>query len=138
MTIFDLHADICKTLASPARLRIIAALRDGELAAGDIAGTLGISKANVSQHLAVMRHKGIVQSRREGLKVYYWLTSPKVVQACDLMREVLLEQIQAESALVGSTRQVSLTTTSRRPWRPTKARRQPLGEERRHEVPADH
>jgi DNA-binding transcriptional ArsR family regulator len=93
MTIFDLHADICKTLASPARLRIIAHLSDGELAAGDVARALGISKANVSQHLAVMRQKGIVRARREGLNVYYRLTSPKVIQACELMREVLLEQL---------------------------------------------
>jgi len=109
MDIFDLHADICKTLASPARLRIIAALRDGEMAAGEIAKALGVRKTNVSQHLAVMRGKGIVHARRSGLNVFYRLTSPKVIQACELMREVLLEQIRAESALVGPAR------SSRRP-----------------------
>ena len=91
MDTFDLHADICKTLASPSRLRIIAALRDGEMAAGEIARGLGVHKANVSQHLAVMRQRGIVQARRQGLNVYYRLSSPKIIQACDLMREVLLE-----------------------------------------------
>src|SRR3990172_9387968 len=111
MDIFDLHADICKTLASPARLRIIAALRDGEMAAGEIAKALGVRKTNVSQHLAVMRGKGIVHARRSGLNVFYRLTSPKVIQACELMREVLLEQIRAESALVGSTGR------SKRTWR---------------------
>jgi ArsR family transcriptional regulator len=93
MTIFELHADICKTLANPARLRIIAELRDGELAAGEIARRLGVHKANVSQHLGVMRQKGILQARRDGLNVFYSLTSPKVIQACELMREVLLEQV---------------------------------------------
>ena len=93
MTTFELHADICKTLANPARLRIIAELRDGELAAGEIARRLGVHKANVSQHLGVMRQKGILQARRDGLNVFYSLTSPKVIQACELMREVLLEQV---------------------------------------------
>ncbi len=61
------------------------------MSVSDIVQAVGARKANVSQHLAVMRQKGIVQARREGLKVYYRLTSPKIVQACELMREVLLE-----------------------------------------------
>ena len=100
MTIFELHADICKTLANPARLQIIAELRDGELAAGEIARRLGVHKANVSQHLGVMRQKGILQARREGLNVYYGLTSPKVIQACELMREVLLEQVSRRQEIL--------------------------------------
>ena len=100
MTLFDLHAEICKTLASPARLRIIAALKDGELAAGEIARALEIPKANVSQHLAVMRRKGIVQARRQGLNIFYRLTSPKVTSACELMREVLLEQLAGRQKML--------------------------------------
>ncbi len=98
--IFDLHADICKTLASPARLRIIAALREGEMPVGDIAHTVGTRKANVSQHLAVMRQRGIVQARRQGLNVYYRLTSPKIIQACELMRDVLLEQLSSREQVL--------------------------------------
>ena len=109
--IFDLHADVCKTLASPARLKIIAALRERELTVGEIVAAVGARKANVSQHLAVMRQRGIVRARRQGLNVYYRLTSPKIIQACELMREVLLEQVRAESALVGSTGR------SKRTWR---------------------
>ncbi len=102
--VFELHADICKTLASPARLKIIAALSRGEMSAGAIVAVLGTRKANVSQHLAVMRQRGIVRARREGLNVYYSLTSPKIIQACELMREVLVEQVRAESSLVGHGR----------------------------------
>jgi len=98
--IFELHADTCKALASPARLRIIALLRDGEMPAGDIVKALGVRKANVSQHLAVMRQRGIVQAHKEGLNVYYRLASPKVIQACELMREVLEEQIAERGELV--------------------------------------
>ena len=98
--LFDLHADACKTLGSAARLKIIDALGLGELAVTDIARAVGARKANVSQHLAVMRQKGIVEARRQGLHVYYRLASPKVLQACQLMREVLLEQIASRGELV--------------------------------------
>ena len=92
--LFDLHADICKTLSSPARLRIIDALRDRELAVGEIGEMIGARKANVSQHLSVMRRRGIIVGRRSGTSVYYRLASPKVIQACELMREVLVEQFR--------------------------------------------
>lgn len=100
MDLFELHADICRTLASPTRLRIIAALRHGELPAGEIAARVQATRANASQHLAIMRSKGIVVARRAGPKAFYRLASTKVIQACDLMREVLLEQHNArEEAL---------------------------------------
>ena len=98
--IFVLHADVCKTLGSAARLKIIDALGLGELAVTDIARAVGARKANVSQHLAVMRQKGVVEARRQGLRVYYRLASPKVLQACLLMRQVLLEQIASRGELV--------------------------------------
>src|SRR3989304_5397947 len=92
--LFDLHSDICKTLASPARLRILDALREGELSVGEIAEAIGARNANVSQHLAVMRQRGIVDGRRCGTTIYYCLPNPKIIQACQLMREVLLEQLR--------------------------------------------
>ena len=101
--LFDLHADVCKTLSSPARLRIIDALRDGELSAGEICAVVGARKANVSQHLAVMRERGIVEARRSGTNVFYRLTNPKVVQAFQLMREVLVEQMEKRAALLAGS-----------------------------------
>ena len=101
--LFDLHADVCKALSSPARLRIIDALRVGELSAGEICVAVGARKANVSQHLAVMRERGIVAARRSGTNVYYRLTNPKVVQAFQLMREVLVEQLGQKAALLAGS-----------------------------------
>jgi len=97
--IYELHADICKTLANPKRIEIINTLRDDELSAGDLQKTLGIKKANLSQHLTVMRTKGIVQARRDGINIYYRVANPKVTQACDLMREVLTEHLKAAGKL---------------------------------------
>lgn len=88
-----LHAHICKGLADPKRLMIIDLLRDGEVTVTDLVDALEIPQANVSQHLAVLRDKGLVTSRRDGQWAYYSLTSPKTVQAVDLLREVMNEQL---------------------------------------------
>lgn len=98
--VFELHAEVCKTLANPKRLEIIYALKDGELSVGEIVDRLKLPKANVSQHLAVMRQRGIVTTRREGTNIYYRIASPKIVEACRLMREVLLEQIEQRQRIV--------------------------------------
>ncbi len=89
----ELHAQICQALGNARRLEILDALRHRERSVGELTAMVGIPKANVSQHLMVLRAKGIVAARREGQSVFYRLTSPKVIQACDLMRAVLLEQL---------------------------------------------
>ncbi len=92
--LFELHAAICKTFASPWRLRIVEALGDRECTVSQLVEVLGISKSNVSQHLGIMREKGVVEARRDGGYVFYRLSNPKVLQACRLMREVLLERFE--------------------------------------------
>ncbi|MBI5741220.1 MAG: winged helix-turn-helix transcriptional regulator [Nitrospirae bacterium] len=90
--IHEIHADICKTLGNAKRIEILNALGDKELAVGELVNILGVSPANVSQHLSVMKQKGILSSRREGNNIYYKVANPKVIMACGLMREVLLER----------------------------------------------
>jgi ArsR family transcriptional regulator len=99
-TLFELQADVCKTLASSKRLEIINALKEGEKTVGELVEILGVPKANVSQHLAVMRHKGILKSRREGVNIHYRIANDKVIQACILMREVLTEEMRERSELI--------------------------------------
>lgn len=98
--IYELHAEICKTLGNPKRLQILDLLRHNEMAVNELASSMGIREANVSQHLAVMRQKGIVVTRREGLNVYYRIANPKVIKACDIMREVLIEQLERRAQLI--------------------------------------
>lgn len=102
--LYELHASICQTLANPKRLEIIAHLRDGEKTVTELMEAMQISQANLSQHLGLMRQKGIVIARREGLNIYYRLSNPKIIQACDLMRQVLLENLESGAALVGTAR----------------------------------
>jgi len=104
--LFDLHADMCKVFSNAKRLEILNTLRDRELTASELIERTGISKANLSQHMSILKSKGVVTNRREGLNIYYRISNPKIIQACDLMREVLLEQLQEKGRMVASLRRV--------------------------------
>jgi ArsR family transcriptional regulator len=99
--IFELQAELCKTIANPRRLEILSALKDGEKRVNDLVAIIGIPKANVSQHLAFMRRSGIVVTRKEGTYIFYSLASPKILKACAIMREVLAEQMAKNGMLFG-------------------------------------
>ncbi len=93
MEIYALQAEISKTLSHPLRIAIIHSLRDTEKTVNQLTIELGASQSNVSQHLAIMRQRQIVQTRKEGSSVFYSVTNPKISQACDMVREVLYEQL---------------------------------------------
>ena len=93
MSIYKLQAEISKTLAHPLRIAIIHFLRAGEKTVNELTEKLGASQSNISQHLAIMRQRQIVKTRKEGSTVFYRVASPKISQACDMVREVLLEQL---------------------------------------------
>ncbi|MEK6743246.1 MAG: metalloregulator ArsR/SmtB family transcription factor [Nitrospirota bacterium] len=99
-SIFEMQAEICKTLTNPKRIEILSVLKTDERTVTELVNALGASKANVSQHLAVMRHKGILTTRREGVNIYYRVANPKVIDACSLMKEVLFEQHMAKKKAV--------------------------------------
>lgn len=88
-SIFGFQAEVCKTFSNPKRLEIINILKTGERTASDITRELGASRANTSQHLAVMRMKGILRTRRNGTNIYYRIANEKLAQACSLMQEAL-------------------------------------------------
>ena len=102
--LYELHAAVCQTLGNPKRLEIIDLLRDGEKSVGDLLQSMDISQSNLSQHLGLMRQKGIVSSRREGLNVYYRLSNPKIIRACTLMRQVLMEHLEAGGKVAQAAR----------------------------------
>jgi len=97
--IYEMHASVCAALGNSKRIQIIDLLQDGEKTAGLLAQEMGITKSNLSQHLSVMKSKGIVKSRREGVSIYYRIANPKIIIACQLMREVLMEQLENISRL---------------------------------------
>jgi DNA-binding transcriptional ArsR family regulator len=79
-------ADLFQALAHPTRIAIVEILRDGEQSAGALIERLEVEQANASQHLAVLRGKQIVTSRREGNQVFYSLRDPLIGDVLDIMR----------------------------------------------------
>ena len=97
--LYKLKAELCKTFADPKRLIIINELRGGEKAVGELATALEISQAVISRHLAILREKGVVTPRREGTNVFYSLADSQIGDACDLVHQVLLNQIEKNREL---------------------------------------
>ena len=85
--IYEIQADICKTFSNAKRMEI-------EMSASDLIEKIGLSKANLSEHMGVLRSKGVVPTRREGLNIFYRILNPKILQACTLMGEILLDQLR--------------------------------------------
>jgi len=97
---FNLHADICKTLSNPSRQAIMYTIREKEMTVTELVKTTGMSQANLSQHLAILRSKGVVTTRREKNNIYYSISNPKIIKAYDLISEVLQESLQSKNQTI--------------------------------------
>ncbi len=98
--LYEMQAELCKTLSNPKRLEILDILKDEkEISVNLLAERLEIPKANTSQHLAVLRQAGVVNTRKDGINVYYSLRSAKISEACSLTRQILLEKLEDQVGL---------------------------------------
>jgi DNA-binding transcriptional ArsR family regulator len=93
VTLYEFHAQFCKTLADANRLLIIAELVKGEKSVTDLANNLELNQSNVSKHLALMRERGLVATRREGVSIYYSLSDPRIFKAIELLIHVQADQV---------------------------------------------
>ena len=94
--LYNLHAEVCKVFSNPIRLEILNLLRDKEMSVTELIRISKLSQANVSQHLSIMKSKGIVNSKRNGKNIYYRLSNPKIVKAFDIIREILSERLEMD------------------------------------------
>jgi len=99
---FEMHAEVCKTFGHPKRLMIISVLLDKELSVTEIANRTQIDISNLSQHLHILRNKGILASRREGTRIYYRLAHPNIKKALDLMSTFLDHRVRDSQKLISS------------------------------------
>jgi DNA-binding transcriptional ArsR family regulator len=97
--LFRLKAELCKTFADPRRLMIITQLREGECSVSDLVAKLASPQAVVSRHLAVLRSRGIVVTRREGSSVYYRLANRRIIEACDIVHSILMDNLARDRDL---------------------------------------
>ena len=92
--IYRMQAEFCKGMAHPKRIHILRVLEDGEMTVNELARITGVSQANVSQHLGILRQLGLLQTRRNGSNVYYSVADHRVVEACDLVRSCIGERLK--------------------------------------------
>jgi len=97
---YDMQAEFCKAMAHPVRLEIIDRLKSGDATVGILAAAIGVTQANLSQHLAVLRMRGVVRAMRNGNEVLYSLANRKIVEACGLVREILAEEAGRAQAII--------------------------------------
>jgi len=93
--IYERQVRICKAFANATRLRILDLLSNGGQTISSLQQRLGVTTANLSQHLAILKSAGVVSTRREGKQVHCSLAIPEVKQACQLIRDVLRAQIRS-------------------------------------------
>ena len=93
--LYEIHAEMCKVFSNPTRLEILNLLRDEELSVTELIAKTQLNQATISQHLSIMKSKGIVISDRKGKNIYYRLTNPKIIKAFDIIREILSERLRS-------------------------------------------
>ncbi len=93
----ELVSGMCKALNDPKRLLIIYALREASRSVGELCDLLGAPQSNVSQHLAVLRDRGLVEADRRGNSVFYSIRYPELVDAIEILRSVMGKEAERQA-----------------------------------------
>jgi len=100
--LFEKQAEIAKAIAHPLRIAIIDFLKDGEQCVCDIAEYIGSERSNVSRHLSVMVNAGVLEYRKEGLKVIYKLKTQCILDCFSCITTCLKQQVKDSEKLLGA------------------------------------
>jgi DNA-binding transcriptional ArsR family regulator len=95
----DLTAGMCRALNDPKRLMILYTLAEEPRSVNELCEVLEVSQSNVSQHLAVLRDRGLVDTQRDGNRVIYTLRDARVVEAIDVLRQVMNDELDRRQAI---------------------------------------
>jgi len=98
-SIFEIQADFCKAMASPARLQILHILRERPMIVNEIVQATGFTQTLVSRQLSVLRSVGVVDCHRNGPEMVYEISDASIGEVCDLVRKTLVKQLQKRSDL---------------------------------------
>lgn len=97
----EYKASIFQAMSHPTRIAILEVLRDREFSARAIQEKLGVEQANLSQHLAILRNRQIVSSRKDGNQVFYSIRNPMLVEVLDIMRRYFQANLADAIQLLG-------------------------------------
>ncbi len=95
----QLHAELCQGLADSRRIAILYALSEGPKNVSELMDAVDMSRATATRHLKVLRESAMVTTERDGVSIYYSLADGRIIQALDLLREVLAAILAQRKAL---------------------------------------
>jgi ArsR family transcriptional regulator len=99
----DLVASRFRVLGEPTRLLLLQQMMDGEKNVTDLVEQTGGSQANVSKHLSLLLHHGMVYKRREGVHIYYGVADPSIFRLCDIVCGGLEKQYKQRTRAITSS-----------------------------------
>jgi DNA-binding transcriptional ArsR family regulator len=103
--VFEMQSRLCQAMSSAARLEIIHLLRSGRQPVRSLAEATGLGQATLSRHLTVLRTIGLVTVQRQGQENIYQLANPKMAAICDLMLQILDEQLTHQAEIASTIKQ---------------------------------
>ena len=94
-----LHERVCSAMSDTTRIMILYLLSEGNMYVNDIAEALTQPQSTVSRHLKILRERGLVATERQGTAILYSLPDRRIIEALDLMRYILNDQVMAEALI---------------------------------------
>jgi ArsR family transcriptional regulator len=98
--LYELKAQFFRSLAHPARIRVLELLREGERSVGELVGDVGLEASHLSQQLGVLRRAGLVTTRKQGTTVYYQLATPLIAGLLDQTRMILTGVLNEQAEIL--------------------------------------
>jgi ArsR family transcriptional regulator len=95
----QLHANICNGLADPIRILLLYKLYEEPTSVNDLANSVNLSQPTVSRHLKILKERGLVFPHRDGQFVYYHLADARIIEALDLMRAVMADNLSERARI---------------------------------------
>lgn len=110
--IYEVKAQLFKTLGHPARIRILELLSDGPCSVSALQPDVGIEASHLSQQLSVLRRAGVVESDRDGSSVIYAIADPQILDLLAIAKEILTTSLTGTQELLSDLDAISYETTS--------------------------
>lgn len=98
--LINLEANFCSGLGDPTRLLVLYTLFEGNKNVTELMEELKISQPNISRHLKILREKNLVKFSKSGTTVNYELTDPRIIEALDMLRKIMRDQMILRSEIV--------------------------------------
>ena len=115
--IYQVKADFFKTLAHPARIRVLELLRDGERSVGELIPEVGLESSHLSQQLAVLRRANVVQARKDGTTVRYSVTDKRMFELLEVAKAIITSTLAESTQLIAELNDLEFVERATSPRR---------------------